>query len=103
MEKHISVLLVVLLLASCSWVKLDKEAESVLVKQKSEVADCRKIAHTTVSLRSRILGIERNKEKVQKELETLARNAAVDYEGNAVVASSVIKDGKQSFDVYRCP
>ncbi|MGD8567716.1 MAG: DUF4156 domain-containing protein [Gammaproteobacteria bacterium] len=103
MQKHISVLLMVLLLASCTWVKLDKEAESVMVKQKSEVADCRKIARTTVSLRSKILGIERSKEKVQRELETLARNSAVDYEGNAVVPSSIIKDGKQSFDVYLCP
>ena len=49
------------------------------------------------------MGIERSGEKVQTELETLARNKAVEFGGNVVVPSSEIVDGIQSFDVYQCP
>ena len=97
------IFIVLFSVSSCTWVTLDKAAESVMVKTESDVANCKKVARTTVSLRSKVMGIERNKEKVQRELEVLARNAAIDYQGNAVVPSSAIKEGKQSFDVYQCP
>lgn len=103
MRRTVPVILVLALVASCTWVKLDKPAESVAVKQIDDVGNCKKVARTVVSLRSKVMGIQRNKEKVQRELETLARNAAVDFEGNVVVPSSPIEEGKQTFDVYQCP
>ena len=103
MVRMVSIFVVLLAVTSCTWVTLDKAAETVMVKTESDVANCKKVARTTVSLRSKVMGIQRNKEKVQKELEVLARNAAVDYQGNTVVPSSPIEEGKQSFDVYQCP
>ncbi len=103
MLRKASLVLPCFVLVSCSWVKLTSEAESVSVRTAEQVADCKKVANTTASLRSKVMGVERSKEKVQKELETLARNAAIDYGGNVVVPTSEIKEGKQTFDVYQCP
>lgn len=103
MKKQLAMILFTFSLVSCTWVKVSEQGESVMVRNANQVADCKKVARTTASLRSKVLGVERSKEKVQKELETLARNAAVDYGGNVVVPSSEITDGKQTFDVYQCP
>lgn len=98
----INVLLLCLLLCSCTWVRLTKDGEAVLVKTEAEVANCQRLATTNASLRSKVMGIERSADKVKLELETLARNAAADYGGNAVVPTTEIEDGKQSFAVYKC-
>lgn len=103
MKRKMTVLVLLLPMAACTWVTLDKAAQPVMVKSATEVSTCKKVAHTSVSLRSKVMGINRNEEKVRKELEILARNAAVDYEGNAVVATTAVNEGKQSFDVYQCP
>ena len=103
MWKTIGVIFITLFLVSCTWVKLTKEGERVAVRTADQISDCKKVANTTASLRSKVMGIERKSEKVQTELETLARNAAVDYGGNVVVATSEVEEGKQTFDVYQCP
>lgn len=103
MIKKLFIAVVVLQLASCTWVKLTAEGERVTVRTVEQVADCKKVANTVASLRSKVMGVERNSEKVKAELATLARNAAVDYGGNVVVATSEVEEGKQSFDVYSCP
>jgi phosphoenolpyruvate carboxylase len=103
MIKQLSLFVFAFSLVSCTWVKVTEQGESVMVRNADQVADCKKMARTTVSLRNKVMGVERSKEKVQKELETLARNAAVDYSGNVVVPTSEVTDGKQTFDVYQCP
>lgn len=103
MLKVFSILLVACFLASCEWVKITPQGESVMVRNAEQVADCKKVGRTTVMSRSKVIGVERGKETVKKELETLARNTAVDYEGNTVVPTSEITDGKQTFDIYKCP
>jgi len=37
-----------------------------------------------------------------EELEILAKNSAASMGGNVIVRISGIKDGEQSFDVYKC-
>jgi len=90
-------------MAACSWVKLTKEAEDVVVKSQEQISACKKVAKVTATLQSTVLGVERNTEKVQGELETMARNKAVEYKGNTVVPSSEVVSGMQDFDVYQCP
>jgi hypothetical protein len=90
-------------MSSCSWVELSKSAEQVRVDSREDVTHCKKIANITATLRSKVLGIERNPETVKIELETLARNKATEYEGNSVVPSSEIVEGTQTFDVFKCP
>jgi len=103
MFRVFSIILVGFFLASCDWVKITSEGESVMVRNAEQVTDCKKTGRTTVMSRSKVAGLERDKDTVKKELETLARNTAVDYGGNTVVPTSEITDGKQTFDIYKCP
>jgi len=98
-----SVIIISFILAACTWVKLSKEAESVVIKSHDEITACKKVAKVTASLQSTIIGVERNTEKVKTELETLARNKAVEFKGNTLVPSSEVVSGMQDFDVYQCP
>lgn len=90
------------LLAGCTWVKLTPEGEKVRVLSSTEVNTCKKLGKTVVSVRAVVAGIKRDKDKVKEELETLARNHAIDLEGDTVVPASSIENGQQTFWIYRC-
>lgn len=102
MMRFLSVALAGLLLAGCTWVKPTAEGEKVRIMTTKEVAACKRLGKTSVSLLDKVAGIERNEHKVKSELETLARNSGADMGGNAVVAETQPKDGKQTFGVYQC-
>lgn len=102
MKKHLFILFLAFSLSACTWVKLTPEGEKVRVLGAQEVQSCTKKGKTTVSVKADVAGIERDYEKVKTELETLARNSAVDLNGDTVVPTSKIEDGKQTYDVYRC-
>ena len=102
MKKWIVVLMAVSLVSACTWVKLTGEGEKVRVLSAEEAKNCKKLGKTRAMLKDKIAGVSRNSEKVRKELETLARNSAVDMGGDTVVPASEVEDGKQVFDVYRC-
>lgn len=89
-------------LTGCTWVKVSDQGEKVRVLSADEVVKCQRLGQTTVSLLAKVAGIERNTQKVQQELNTLARNAAPELGGDTVVPVSEIEDGKQTFAVYRC-
>jgi hypothetical protein len=89
--------------AGCNHVPLDSGAEDVRVITKEEAASCETLGKTHVKVLAKIIGIERKESTMSKELKNLARNAAVDMNGNAVAASSEIESGGQRFDIYRCP
>ncbi|MFQ5760646.1 MAG: DUF4156 domain-containing protein [Acidiferrobacterales bacterium] len=95
---------VAILVMGFKWVKLSPEGEKVRVLQASEVASCKKLGKTTVSVRAKLVGIKRKEKKVKTELEYQARNsAAADFEGgDTIVAISAVTEGKQKFDVYKC-
>jgi hypothetical protein len=90
------------LLSACTWVQLTPEGEKVRVLEAGEVTKCQMLGQTTVSLAAKIVGIERHPEDVQKELNMLARNSAVDLRGDTVVPVTSVENGKQTFAVYRC-
>ena len=103
MKKLLVIAMAIFLLpVGCTWVRLTPEGQQVRVASESEVADCRLVGRTTVSLLHNVAGIKRNHKKVAIELETLARNEAVDLEGDTIMPASAIKDGEQCFAVYRC-
>ncbi len=90
------------LLSACTWVEPTAQGEKVRVLTAEEVTKCKKVGQTTVSLLAKLAGIERNPQKVQDELNVLARNSAVELGGDTVVPISAVEDGKQTFAVYRC-
>jgi hypothetical protein len=92
----------ILMLSGCTWVKTTPEGEKVRVLDATEVATCKELGAATVSLVDKVAGIERDPQKVQKELELLARNSAARMGGDTVVPASDISDGQQRFTVYKC-
>lgn len=98
----IFILLITMLVASCTWVKLTPEGEKVRVLSVDEVSSCKKLGKTTTTLKDKIAGVKRNKSKVEKEMQALARNSAADMGGDTVVPVTEIQDGRQTFHVYKC-
>ena len=89
-------------LNACTWVKETPGGEKVRVLSADEVGSCKELGSTSSFLKDKIVGVNRNKDKVKKELQTLARNAAADMGGDTIVPKTEIKDGKQEFTVYKC-
>jgi hypothetical protein len=87
---------------ACNWVPLTREGEKIRVLEANAVTDCERVGKVTSMTSDRILIFARNDRKIREELESLARNEAVDLSGNAVVPVGTESDGRQSFDVYRC-
>lgn len=104
-NKIVWILFLSLLASACSWVDLKPEAENVRVvslEALDAMSNCHKMGSTTVSVKADVASIARNAEAVRVELETLARNSAIDLGGNTVVPVSQVDKGKQSFVVYTC-
>ena len=91
-----------LLLPACTWVKLSTDAEAVQVITDQQAKNCKLLGHATSTVKWTIATIARNEEKVKTELQTLARNSAVELGGNSIIPASEIKEGKQKFDIYLC-
>lgn len=91
-----------LLLSACAWVEPTQQGEKVRVLSAAEVTKCQKVGQTTVSLLAKLGGIERLPERVQDELNVLARNSAAEMGGDTVVPITPVEDGKQTFAIYRC-
>jgi hypothetical protein len=89
-------------LHGCTWVKTTPAGESVRVATSDMVSDCRRMSKVTVSLKSRVAGVERKPGKVASELATLARNEGGRLGGDTVVAESLITEGSQVFAIYDC-
>jgi hypothetical protein len=94
-----------LLLSGCSFVNLSEKGERVMVLNPADVVNCRRLGSTIVSVKDSIVGVDRSHEKMDIELEMLARNSAQDVgggQGDTVVREERLADGKQRFGVYRC-
>ena len=100
-KKSIVVLLTIYV-SACTWVDLSPRGEKVRVLTANEVSACKRVGKTTVNTAAKVVGIGRNAPKVQTELNTLARNSAVDLGGDTVVAVDAPVEGRQLFEVYRC-
>lgn len=102
MKKIIVLFVAGLLISACTWVELSDEGKKIRIVGMEDVKTCKKLGKVTVSLKHQIAGFDRNEKKVKHELETLARNTAIDMKGDSIVPASKIKNGKQTFAVYRC-
>lgn len=96
-------LLGAVLVSGCAFVKLNPQAEDVLVLKPYQVRECEQLRRSTSQVLDKIWFVNRNQEKMAEELATLARNTAAELGGNAVVADSPIEQGRQRFIVYNCP
>ena len=89
-------------LAACTWVEPTKEGGEVLLVKAFNVESCKKLGSTTSYVKHKVGFITRGEEKVNEELVTLARNKAAEMGGNSIVAQGPAKEGRMSFDIYKC-
>jgi hypothetical protein len=100
---RLACLLVLLAGLGCTHVQLEPTGEPVRRLGAQEAPACERVGTTHVQVLSKILFWGRSETKMAEELTVLARNAAGNMGGNAVIAEGPIRGGKQSFGVYRCP
>lgn len=98
----LSIVLFTFTLTACTWVTLTDEGKKVRVLSAHEVTKCEHKGQTTSSTTSKLVGVKRHDNAIQDELETLARNSAINLGGDTIVSDGITKDGKQTFQVYRC-
>jgi hypothetical protein len=92
-----------LLAGACTWVKLTEPGEGVRVGTAAQVANCERLGFTHSKTSSRVAFFSRSPQKIDAEVETLARNEAADMGGNTIVPQGpTSSEGRRSFDVYRC-
>ena len=96
--------LMVAALSACTWVPIAPEAKKVQVLPPGSTAasSCQKLGEITVSVQGSVAFYDRNAVKVRDELETLARNEAVDLNATAIQPVDEPVDGKQRFMAWRC-
>ena len=78
------------------------EAETVELRNEADVADCTLLGTTTEKTKDR-WAPTRSDKKVAIELLTLARNEAIQMDGNTVVETTELVMGRQTFAIYSCP
>ncbi len=94
---------IVSLTSACSWVKVSEQGASVAVANAGNVRSCDKVRTVNVKVKDNFVGsMKRSPEKVATELTNMARNEASQFGGDTVVPASLVQDGRQSFDVYKC-
>ena len=101
--RTLTIFLLALLASACaSTLKLSDGGEKVRVLDPSEVSSCRELGRTNTSVTPVLLGVERPKDAVAKELRIIARNSASRMGGDTIVPLTVIDNGQQTFVVYKC-
>ena len=103
MRRPLSVLLLVLPLAACTWVPLQPEAKSIrVVPAGAAPAGCVRQGEIEVSVKHSVAFYERDPVKVRDELETLARNEAPGVPADTLQPLGEPANGSQRFAAFRC-
>lgn len=103
--KKMSLLAVALvaLTSACTWVKVNEQGANVAVANAANVRNCEKVRTVNVKVKDNFVGsMKRDPNKVATELTNMARNEASAFGGDTIVPVSLVNDGRQSFDVYKC-
>jgi hypothetical protein len=89
-------------LFACNWVPLTDAGQAVRVAQPAELRGCEAVGRTHAQTTDRVVIFARSDERIEQELESLARNEAALMGGDAIAPAGPIEKGRQSFEVYRC-
>ena len=101
MKKIICLLCAAFLLSACVTTKLTEGGEKIRMLDPGEVSTCKNMARTTSSVPAKFV-FNRPADVVAEELATLARNSASHMGGDTIVPLTVIEDGRQTFEIYKC-
>jgi hypothetical protein len=101
--KRVLVCVATLSVAACSWgIKLDSAGSKVRVAWNADVSACRDLGKVTVSVLDRLGPMDRNRVKVNDELEVMARNEAAQMNADTIKPLSEVRNGEQSWGAYSC-
>jgi hypothetical protein len=100
--RSVSLLVAVLALQACTWVKPTEAGAAVVVAESFNVRDCALVSTITTSVKHSIGNRPRKAEKVAQELATLARNEAAIRGGDTIVPQGEVEDGARTYAVYAC-
>ncbi len=103
MQKTLTLFALIAILSACTWVQLTSGGEQVEIRAANQIAGCERLGRASSTTMDRLILVDRSSERQQEELFTLARNEAANMGGNAIVATNNVSNGRQQFDVYRCP
>lgn len=92
----------VLATTGCTWVKAVPGSSRVTLVQAEHVTQCRSVGTTVSQVKEKVGLVHRNEAKVTEELLQLAKNSAVEMDGDTLVAESGPIEGTQKFRVYNC-
>lgn len=91
-------------LSSCTWVNENQAAKEVFAVLSSQTNNCQKVGSIQAEVKHQIGFIKRREHQVNKELQILAKNEAVNLGANTIVASHKKPiEGKQDYDAFICP
>jgi hypothetical protein len=93
-----------LLASGCQHVKPVAGASEVRVISADDASGqgCVRLGETMVEVADKLGFIPRSEAKVSAELETMARNAALELAGNTIAPTSEVREGKRDYIIYRC-
>ncbi len=91
----------VLIISSCATIKLSSGGEKVRVLAPNEISTCKLLGKTSNSVTAKVV-VKRPIETIESELMIMGRNSASDMGGDTIVPLTVVTDGKQSFNIYKC-
>jgi len=77
-------------------------ADQVVLAKDTEVAKCKSLGRSTLSVLSSLGPITRSAEAVEENLLQMARNEAIDKGGDTVVKGNSVEYGKRSYEVFKC-
>ncbi len=92
-----------LFINGCASVEMSSGGEKVRVLSPNEVLSCGKpLGKTSSTVMAKVAGVKRPIETIENELMTMGRNSASDMGGDTIVPLTVVTNGKQSFNIYKC-
>lgn len=101
--KHFALVLVIICLPACTWVKITEEGGKVTLIEELNAKDCIKHGTVKATVKHKMgVMLTRAEDTVKEELITLARNRAAELGGDSIVAKGPVNEGSMSFDIYKC-
>lgn len=98
-----SAILATAFLVACTWVKIPEEARAVAIVEDSHVASCRQLGNVTTQVKWKVAGVVRNANKVQTELDDLARKQALGLGADTLVrVRDRAEEGEGRYRAYAC-
>jgi hypothetical protein len=96
------VLIITACIGACTWVKKNPESDTVRVIPTDRVVGCTKLGSVATNTLSNITVVKRNAKKIASELETIAKNEAIESGADTISPITEIVDGRQTFVMYKC-